>query len=165
MKSNKIVDSIACIYDRNPELKNICWTDIFNNDTTVLNNIIAYAIKLSHVDGGSNSHARWELLQGYGSADQFNQTFSRIIGDDSLRVVGTKIGVSHQTVRMLINGTTFPSIDLIEKIASIYGIHPSYFLEYREYIILSAFKEFLRDNPEVSYSIFQRITNGDSNSD
>lgn len=113
-------------------------------------------IKVSKAEGGKLFGA----AQGHVSGTSFDKTFSGLVGDETVRRSAKKIGVSPAHVYNLKTGRSTPSIELIESIALAYKVHPSYFLEYRTFYILSALREYLEKHPETASSWFSKLSKG-----
>jgi transcriptional regulator with XRE-family HTH domain len=99
------------------------------------------------------------LDRDYSSAE-FDKAFKILASGRSVRSLNAKTGLSKSHIQRLLTGQDSPSIEVIEKIATAFNKHPSYFLEYRIYIVLDGFNSLMIKNPETATSWYKKIIGG-----
>jgi len=88
---------------------------------------------------------------------EFSASFRSLVAGRSVRAIHAKTGLSKSHVQRLLTGADNPSIETIEKIASAFKKHPSYFLEYRIFKVLECVNVFLIENPETATTWYKKV--------
>lgn len=92
----------------------------------------------------------------YAESD-FKTAFRALTYGRSIRGIANKVGLQKDYVHRLLNGTSQPSFEAMEKIAQAYRKDPSYFLEYRIAYVLMVMDQYLTDSPETATVWYLRM--------
>lgn len=164
-KKDQLIENILNASTKDSSLGGVDWDKVIS-DPDGFESIMAIIVK-SHSGKKKVKVSKSEgtkmigHAQGLYSDASFSISFKHLTGNETIRRSAKKIGISPAFVYNLKTGKAQPSIELIEKIAEAYKVHPCYFLEYRTYYILYAVKEFLVDNPETASSWFNLLGKGE----
>lgn len=155
-----------------PEIENVDWGIAFRRDPSLFTSILNDLIKAE--GRGSLPGKRPQLPQAE-ALDQlkkitqsdfshydFYTTFDALVGNRSVRSVSNKTGLGKSFIYQLLKRERIPSFEAMEKIAKGFKKDPSFFLEYRNAIILAHLDSFLFESPEISVTWFLKI-NKESN--
>jgi transcriptional regulator with XRE-family HTH domain len=97
------------------------------------------------------------ILERDYSDSEFCIAFKNLVGQRSVRAINAKTGLSKSHVQRLLTGADDPSIETMEKIATAFRKHPSYFLEYRSFKVLQSINDFLIKNPETATTWYKKV--------
>lgn len=89
----------------------------------------------------------------------FDEAFSVLAGDRSIRNLARKIGMSVSATWNLKNGHKEPDLYDLELIAKSFGKEPSYFLEYRMAYIIGAMADQMMLAPEMTVDMYRELRN------
>lgn len=113
---------------------------------------------------GPNGMRGWRELTGNDFSELMfigafrAMTCDRATGKEhSLSHIAHKTGISRSRVHRLLRGEEEPTLTDMRTIAAAYNRKPAYFNEYRAAAIAAFIMEKLRDAPETSASLYQRI--------
>lgn len=81
---------------------------------------------------------------------EFQKAFQILTRGKSVRGIAHKVGIDKSQVHRLLTGAAKPSFEAMEKIAAAYKKHPSFFVEYRTYIVLMLIEQFMKGSPETA---------------
>ena len=161
---SKIQKKIEAAKKNYPQLANINWNDILREDPEILNDVVAGIVrtdtkrkaKINYNVGTQKLHRLQDIDY---SELPFTEAFAIMCGDDPLRVIAEKIGVSYSHVYNLRQGISEPSFEIMESIAEAYSRKPSFLLEYRIGTVLLSLEAFMEKNPETASIWYNRVYN------
>lgn len=105
-----------------------------------------------------------DLVGGSFATKPFVEAFRQLTTDratgrlHSLTAIARKTNISRSRVHRLLTGQDEPCLDDMHAIAHAYHHKPSFFTEYRTKAILAFVANKLEDSPEMSASLYQRIS-------
>lgn len=164
-------ERVKKIHKMFPSINSIDLAEVFRTDPVVLGNII-YSINKLEVPSTGKPGKRptvdpkdaEQYLKKYQKDDftilPFSEAFKHLKKDRSLRHTSRKCGLSYAMTQRLLDGTSEPSMEAIEKVAKAFKKDPSYFVEYRVGFILAALHERLCLYPEASVVPYLKLKDG-----
>lgn len=87
----------------------------------------------------------------------FREAFALLAGVRSLTQLARRTGLSRSHVHRLLRGEMMPTREVMEQIAVGFGKEPSYFVEYRIAVIVSAIVNGLVSFPEKSVASYEAL--------
>lgn len=155
------------------------WVQIFHDRPDLLHKLLGdiYAItkaqqgetrksgrRAKHINGSLDE--LWDMLSPRYSTEPFGSALKELIGTQSLRAFAAKIPMHHQSLIRLMNGerrivmpqSPAASLATLERIAKVANVHPAYFMEWRELVLLNAFQQALRANPSASITMTSALS-------
>lgn len=157
----------ALIQELFPNINKLNWSKIFRDDPDLMGDIINEIAKASDASPGkpgkrppvSRQTARdtYLTLSGQDYAiEPFVITFKMLTSGNSIREVAEKTQLDRNHIYRLMNGKN-PDIYSLECIAKAYGKRPEYFLEYRNFFIVTFLLNRLEKIPESSIHFFRKL--------
>ena len=149
-----------------PEIDNVDWAQLMFDSPNVFEGVVGDILKVKHSKkvgkvSKKDGYRKFQTLVGLGRSElPFAEAFKCVTKDETIRRTATKVGVSPAYIYNLQQGTTEPTIEVIEKIADAYGLSPSYFIEYRIAHVLFSIERFLARNPETATAWFLHSRGG-----
>lgn len=139
------------------------WASLLEENPKVLWGLIADIVKAVRAGEGERKTGRrpaatvadldelYQLLfPACFESRPFPQAFARALGERSQRKFAREAGFNQATVSRLISGRSQPTPELIERIAFVLGIQPTYFVEYRALKLGQILTDALISQPGVS---------------
>lgn len=163
-KKKELQERIVSLKEKFPQLEDIDWSDVIRKNPDVLENIVGDIVRVEgsrrRVDRSKGARRVSAIYNIDHSEKQFKDSFTILVGSESLRKTASKIDASPAYVYNLKLGKTEPTLDVMERIALAYDRDPSFFLEYRIHYVLESISSFLLKNPETATAWFSKATNG-----
>ena len=152
-------------------LKAADWGGLFDERPDILHKLLRdlYAITKAQQDESRKAGRRtkhingtldelWDMLSPRYSTDPFPIAVKEIMGGQSVRAFAPKVPMHYSTLTRLINGerkVVIPlapeaSMQVLEGIARAGHVHPAYFAEWRELLVLLAIQEVLQAKPTLT---------------
>ncbi len=154
------------------------WVEFFTDRPSVLHQLlgdlylITKAQRQADRRGGrrsrnvnGNFEDLWGMLTPRFAVVPFSEAVQELMGDMSLRQFAARIPMHHSTLVRLINGERpivrpkdpQGSMQLLELIAKAGGVHPGYFVEWRELFVYNALHSVFQDKPNVSIGVMKAL--------
>lgn len=156
-----------------PSCDNMDWKKAFDRDIDLAGRIVKDIIKADQATPGrpgprpaldtARATPMVDRLLGRDPNERpytvlpFDEAFTMLVGDHSLRQVSRKVGLAHVTVHRLIRGEIVPTGEMMERIAEAFGKRPSYFLEYRIGAIAASVMQKLVGSPEKTIRAYEAL--------
>jgi len=158
------------IKEQFPAVDSLNWESAFRIDVGLLGLIIKDVLKSDQSSLGRPGPR--PTLDPKRSVERYNQfigddysylpmdeTLDALKGKTSVRGFAAKTGLDFNQAYRILSGKIAPDVLSMQKIATAYGKHPSFFLEYRVLYILGAIEQNLVLAPESSVSAYIRLKN------
>lgn len=141
------------------------WMAAFTEEPQSMYSILSDIIKLAHAKPGrvgQRPMPREEevdldaLIHGQVSNAPLVETLPKAMGDMSERALARAVKMSKTQVQRMMDGLYEPDISQIRRIAAVVNVPPTYFLEYRVTMVVSALHNIIEDNPNVATALYKR---------
>lgn len=141
------------------------WMAVFIEEPQSMYSILSDIIKLVHAKPGrvgQRPMPREEevdlsaLIHGQVSNQPFVETLPKLMGDLSERALARAVNMSKTQVQRMMDGEYEPDISQMRRIAAAVNVPPSYFLEYRVSMVISALYNIIEENPNVATALYKR---------
>lgn len=87
----------------------------------------------------------------------FQESFTILAGDRSVRHLASKVGLGRHLTWNLKNGISEPDLYTMEIVARAFGKDPSYFLEYRIAFVIGAMASRMEQAPEMTVDMYREL--------
>ncbi len=170
------MERIAAAKRAFPRTDGLDWEKNFREDPGLMANIMHDILKSDAYDAAMASGASWTgrpaaleanagtemRLRQFKGEDHttliFAEAFTVMIGTMRLSTVSHKVGISKTQVWRLLRAQVEPSIEEMEKIATAFRRHPSYFAEWRSGWVLGLLARRLENVPEATIGFYKRLS-------
>lgn len=152
------------------------WTEMFTSRPDVMFAMLGdlYTITKAHerpdVRGGRRARVSgdldelWDMLTPQFSLKPFGDALREVMGDSSLRQFAAAIPMHHRSLARLMDGERQivnlhdpkGSMAQLERIATVAGVHPSYFAEWRRLWIFSRLDDVFEAHPNTSIGLIKK---------
>lgn len=169
-------ERIGRVKEEYPSIDGLDWEKVFRQDPGLMANIVhdilevdAYEMAIaegSYSAGGrrpdithdAKSEQRLRQFRGEDHTTLvFAEAFTLMTGDMRLSTLARKTGISKTQVWRLLRAQVHPSADEMEKIATAFRRHPSYFAEWRMGWVLGILARRLETSPEATVGFYKRL--------
>lgn len=107
----------------------------------------------------------WGMLTPRFAVAPFGQAVQELMGEMSLRQFAARIPMHHHALGRLINGDRpvvrpkdhLGSMQLLEQVAKAGGVHPAYFVEWRELFVFNALHSAFQYQPNLSITVMKQL--------
>ena len=162
-------ERVELIYEIFPSTAYLDWKKVFSDDPSVMGRIVNDILKAELSPGKPGKRPS---LNNKAGRDQFkkiqDEDYSELPFNEALQVLkdsynlsirslATKTGLHRSHLYTLLKGKSTPNIEVLEKVASSFNKHPSYFVEYRIGYILSMLAHRMMEVPESSIVQYNKI--------
>ena len=158
----------ALIREHFPSVEQLDWARAFTADVALMGRLIRDILKLNAAEPGRpGPRASVEYRDGVSALRQLigddycHEPLARALamlrGDRSLRALSVKIGCSKSQVVRLLAGEVDPTPVQMQRTATAFGKHPSFFLEWRAGAVAAAIGRQLADSPEASVVAYRQL--------
>lgn len=164
-------DSLEESYPRLSELLgppraalNKSWMSAFTEEPQAMYSILADIIKVAHAKPGrvgQRPMPREEevdldaLIHGQVSNEPLHEILPRMI-KTSERQFASDVRMSRTQTQRMLAGEYEPDLSQIRRIASALSIPPTYFLEYRMAMVISALHNLMNENPNIATALYRK---------
>lgn len=140
------------------------WIATFSEEPQAMYSILADIIKLAHAKPGrvgQRPMPREEevdldaLIYGQVSNDPLTEVLPKLM-TMSERRLAQMVRVSKTMMQRILSGAYEPDIDQMRRIAAAVNVPPTYFLEYRIAMVMSAVNGMMAENPNVATALYRR---------
>lgn len=94
------------------------------------------------------------------SLEVFHVALRELMGTMSMRALAKRIGMSSGNFSYYTNGKLKPDLYLMEKIALVLKVHPSYFIEWRAQYVAEMIRRVYMTDPKLSITAYKAIRLG-----
>lgn len=166
-------DRKRLLREKFPSTAQLNWEKAFDSDIDLLGHMLRDILKLDMaVQGAAGRRPGLEEDEARPSLDRlmgrdptshvysvlpFPATFRLLVGKRSLRAMAAKVDMPKTRIHRLLNGTEVPNPQEMERIAAAFHKQPSYFVEYRVQAIAATIFTVLRQEPEASIGVYERL--------
>lgn len=154
------------------------WASFFEERPGVLHQLLGdlYLITKAHQRadrrGGrrsrtinGNMEELWGMLTPRFATEPFGPATRELMGATSLRQFAKKVPMHHHALARLISGerpVVRPkdpegTMRILEAVAKAGGVHPSYFLEWREVFVYNALQQAFETSPNLSITVTRNL--------
>lgn len=143
---------------------NKSWMAAFSEEPQAMYSILADIIKVAHAKPGrvgQRPMPREEevdldaLIYGQVSNEPLTETLPRLM-TMSERRLADMVNMSKTQVQRIMSGDYEPDLSQLRRIASAVNVPPTYFLEYRVAMVISAVHNVMAENPNVATALYRR---------
>lgn len=161
-------ERVQMIEEEFPSVRELDWGSALENED-LLARILKDVLKIDQIDPTRTRGARpaldvdkgmqtWNEIMGRQFCSlPFDQAFSVLTRDESIRAVAEKTHMAKSLVHRLLKGEERPSVDQMRAVAEAYGKKPSFFLEYRAEYCLAAVMSRFAEEPELVDVVFTKL--------
>lgn len=137
----------------------------FTEEPQSMYSILSDIIKLAHAKPGrvgQRPMPREEevdldaLIHGQVSNEPLVDVLPKAMGDMSERALARAVHMSKTQVQRMMSGEYEPDASQIRRIASAVNVPPTYFLEYRVMMVVSALHNIMNENPNVATALYRK---------
>lgn len=165
----------ALIVKMFPSVVNLDWNKAFKTDPGLFGRVMNDILKADQAVPGrpgkrpaldmEEAKRKWREIIGDDSVDfsmlPFHRAFQNLVSDKySIRHLARKCNLDKSMIHNLLRGDKDPTPEIMERVATGFKIHPSYFVEYRVAYVLGVLFYKLTSMPESSVVFYNKIREG-----
>lgn len=153
------VDEWIALFDRAPHVMHQILGDIFREtraEEERLHGKARIGRRPKNIEGSLDE--LWEMITPQYSSEPFATAVKELIEKSpSLRAFALKAKMNHPTLLRLMSGEMKLDRHRLEQIAKAGGVHPAFFMEYREMIVVEAITTVFARKPNYSIAAYKEL--------
>lgn len=141
------------------------WDAILEDDV-VFSTVISDLVKRGPFRNRTamDNMERFNIILYGGSKERFVDSLYKLTSPDGPVKIAEKTGYSLAHVKRIMSGKTNPNGEILLRFSEAYDVEPSYFLEYRVFVVTESIENYLMENPDVADSWYRSVRNAKVNS-
>lgn len=151
-----------------PSTVSLDWAEVFKQDPHIMGKIISDIFKIENSSDSKPGKRpavertdAEQYLRTYEDNDysilSFKDALNILKGKKSFRGMANKCDLSLNMIQRLLEGSMYPTVEVMEKVAKAFKKHPSYFVEFRIAYIVGMISERMQEIPEASIVPYKKI--------